>query len=210
MSTQPKYVPIILDSEKDWDPWLHYIYSIANEYGVKRYINPFEPFPGLPVSPDKPTPTMVKADIAVWSDTNSPITQYTPVLREWHYRQAMFSELDPAEREQLRFLNEEYSEDKRVYRKRTEALAKVLIEIIRTVSVKHTTYTKGETTHEVMVKLKNRFRQSDYARKMELQVNWDSLCHTTKVHDHDNWLDQWQTTYDECVEANLLTMLDNN
>ena len=44
-------------------------------------------------------------------------------------RPAVFSDLTADKREQLRWLNVDYDNDKRIYRKYTEALAKVRIEI---------------------------------------------------------------------------------
>ena len=44
-------------------------------------------------------------------------------------RPTAFSDLTSDEREQLRWLNVEYDDDKRIYRKHTEAIAKVRIEI---------------------------------------------------------------------------------
>jgi hypothetical protein len=114
-----------------------------------------------------------------------------------------YSDLDANEREQLRWMNVEYDDDKRIYRKHTEAIAKVRMEIQRTVAVRHFIYTRGETTHVVMVKLRDRFKQTDYAYMMEHHPIWTSLTKSTKVINTDDWLQKWETTYDECLELNF-------
>jgi hypothetical protein len=49
-----------------------------------------------------------------------------------------YSDLDANEREQLRWMNVEYDDDKRIYRKHTEAIAnKVRMEIQRTATILH-------------------------------------------------------------------------
>ncbi|PVH75543.1 hypothetical protein DL98DRAFT_593049 [Cadophora sp. DSE1049] len=187
VSTQSKNIPI-LDSERDWLPWSEYIFIIADEYGVKRYINPDILDPGLPVAPVRPTPEMIKPGVPGINGEPRPTT---------------YSDLDANEREQLRWMNVEYDDDKRIYRKHTEAIAKVRMEIQRTVAIRHFIYTRGETTHAVMVKLRDRFKQTDHARMMELHATWTSLTKSTKVINTDEWLQKWETTYDECLELNI-------
>src|SRR6266536_4996163 len=126
-----------------------------DEYRVKRYIDPDVDAPGLPTEPTRPSPVMVRNPIIVLASDPSQIETT---------RLAVFSDLTADEREQLRWLNVDYDDDKRIYRKHTEALAKVRIEIQRTVDQRHYTYTNAATTHAVMVKLRNRFKQTDHAR----------------------------------------------
>ena len=46
-SSEHSNIPI-LDTEKDWLPWSEYIFTLADEYGVKCYIDPDIVAPGLP------------------------------------------------------------------------------------------------------------------------------------------------------------------
>ena len=170
---------LILDTEKDWLPWSEYIFTLTDEYGVKGYIDPDIVAPGLPSEPTRPSPAMVRP-ITLVTASHPPQIDYT--------RPTAFSDLTSDEREQLRWLNVEYDDDKRIYRKHTEAIAKVRIEIQRTVAKRHFTYTRAATTHAVMVKLRNRFKQTDYARMMELRSAWESLMRSTKVADTNEWL----------------------
>ena len=64
--------------------------------------------------------------------------------------------------EQLCWLNVDYDNNKRIYHKHTKALAKVWIKIQQTVDQQHYTYTNAATTHVVMVKLHNQFKQTDH------------------------------------------------
>ena len=60
-------------------------------------------------------------------------------------------------------------------------------------------------THVVIVKLQNRFKQTNYTRKIELRTNWGSLAKSIKVTDANEWLQLWETipVYDDCHEINL-------
>ena len=145
---------LILDTEKDWLPWSEYIFTLTDEYGVKCYINPNIVALGLPYKPIRPSLTVVRPTTFVPA-SHPPQIDYT--------RPTAFSDLTSDEREQLRWLNVEYDDDKRIYRKYTEVITKVRIEIQRTVAKRHYTYARGATTHAVIVKLRNRFKQTDYA-----------------------------------------------
>jgi hypothetical protein len=119
-----------------------------------------------------------------------------------------FSQLSVDEREQLRWLNAHYDDDKRSYRKQLEALGKIRVRIQETVDPKHYVYTDGETAHEVLTQLKGRFKPTDYARKQELRATWMSLQKSTKVTETENWLQLWESTYDECKKASLPEVQD--
>ena len=89
-----------------------------------------------------------------------------------------------------------------------EALGKIRVRIQELVDPKHFVYTRGDTAHEVLSKLKARFKLTDYAKKQELRTAWASLQKSTKVIDTEGWLQLWETTYDECKEVNLPEVQD--
>ena len=96
-----------------------------DEYRVKRYIDPDIVALGLPSEPTRPSLTMIRPTTSVLAnDSTQPATT----------RPTLFSDLTADEYEQLRWLNVEYDDDKRIYRKHTEAIAKVRIEIQRIVA----------------------------------------------------------------------------
>jgi hypothetical protein len=71
-----------------------------------------------------------------------------------------------------------------------EALGKIRVKIQESVDPKHFVYTRGDTAHEVISKLKARFKPTDYAKKQELRNTWLNL----------HWLQMWETIYDECKD----------
>ena len=115
MASSESNIPI-LDTEKDWLPWSEYIFTLADEYGVKCYIDPDIIALGLPSEPTRPSPTVIRPTTFVPAS-------HPPQID--HTRPTAFSDLTSDEREQLRWLNVEYDDDKRIYRKHTEAIAKV-------------------------------------------------------------------------------------
>jgi hypothetical protein len=123
-------------------------------------------------------------------------------------RAANFSDLSSDEREQLRWLNADYDDNKRTYRKEMESLGKIRVKIQESVDPKHFVYTRGDTAHEVLSKLNARFKPTDYAKKQELRNTWLSLQKSTKVTETEDWLQMWETIYDECKEANLPEVQD--
>jgi hypothetical protein len=85
-------------------------------------------------------------------------------------REPRFSDLDANQREQLRWLNAKYDDNKRRYNKQTEALAKIQTRIQDTVDPIHFVYTKAPSPYDVIVRLAKRFKLTDYARKQELRT----------------------------------------
>lgn len=104
--TAKKNIPI-LDTEKDRIPWSEYIFTLADEHGVKGYINPDVASPRLPTQPIRPSPTII------WPTTVIPATQPDQGNST---RPTLFSDLTADEREQLRWLSTEYDDDKRIFR----------------------------------------------------------------------------------------------
>ena len=92
MAESPPKIKLTLDTEKDWIPWLEYIFTLADEYGVKDYIDPNIPFLGLPTEPIRPSPSVIRPMVFVPA-IYSPQIDYT--------RPILFSDLTPDEREQL-------------------------------------------------------------------------------------------------------------
>jgi hypothetical protein len=90
-------------------------------------------------------------------------------------REPWFSDLDADQREQLRWLNADYNDDKRRYNKQTEALAKIRTRIQDTVDLMHFVYTKAPSPYDVLVRLAKRFQLTDYAKKQELRKTWLGL-----------------------------------
>ena len=45
---------------QDWIPWSEYIFTLADEYRVKGYIDPDILSPGFPTEPIRPSPTIIR------------------------------------------------------------------------------------------------------------------------------------------------------
>jgi hypothetical protein len=103
----------------------------------------------------EPSPANVKANIRVPS-ASGPDT----------YREPTYLDLNSEEREYLRWLTNKYDNDHRIYRQQFEALGKLRVKIQETVNPKHFNYTRAESAYEVMVKLKGRFKPTDYNQQI--------------------------------------------
>ena len=70
MASSESNLPI-LDTEKDWLPWSEYIFTLADEYGVKCYIDPNIVAPGLPSK-------LVRLLLAIVRPTTFVLASYPP------------------------------------------------------------------------------------------------------------------------------------
>ena len=157
----------------------------------------------MPTEPTRPTASDVKSNIAIPESSRTPDGPTSRAPR--------FSDLTPDEKEQLRWLQEEYIEDRKAYRRKKEALAKIRTKIQESIDPDHFVYTMDqESTYDIMVKLKNRFKPTDLARKKDLKREWLALSKTGKTTDVDQWLQNWETKYDECRKLNIAEVQDDN
>jgi hypothetical protein len=222
----------ILDTEKDWIPWLESILILADQYDVREYIDPDVKVtgPGLPTEPKRPEVTDIRSETLIvtvtsgsQSSTPGPssgtIQSSTPTVTVTAgsssetpgsssettptSRPTLYSDLNTDEREAFRWLTVQYDDDKKTYHRKREAIAKIRAKIQETVALRHHTYLRRPTCHEVMVRLRDRFKPTDYARTADLRNKWLGLCRATKVTDMDYFLQEFETTYDECLEVKL-------
>ncbi len=126
--------PMILVTEKDWEPWIELIKTVALEYDLWEHIDPSTPWAQVPrlVQPVRPTPATVKPPQAAAALSSSS----SQALAD-----TKFLDLDANEKEQLRRLDDEYQFDHKVYKQQTEALAKLRSKVQATVSKDNLTYT---------------------------------------------------------------------
>ena len=187
---------VILTTQKDWRSWKDNIDIYADQFGIRSYIDPSKPDPGLPKEPKRPIVTDIKA-------TTPDTTADRDADGNYPHRTTLYSDLSPSEQDHLRLLMLQYDEDKRYWRKQVEGMAKLRVKIQETVAVDNHVYTRGPTAYAAIVKLQNRFKPTDEARESELTDTWNTLVGTNKVSDIDTWLQAWETTYDECLELKL-------
>jgi hypothetical protein len=174
----------ILKTKENYPNWLEYILIIADQHGVKEYINPDTAEKAVPDDPVRPSPAIVKEGAT------------------------LYSQLNTDEKDHLKWLITQYDDELRTTRKIRDGIADVRKEIQETVAEEHFTYTKGKC-REVMIKLKNRFKATDYQLKEKYSKTWEGLKKSTKVLEMDAWLTQWENTYDECIELKMPIVQDD-
>jgi hypothetical protein len=124
-------------------------------------------------------------------------------VRAGNVRPPLFADLTLEERSHFHWLVQDYQEEKKEFNSRVKAIAKLKTRIIETVDSTHFVYTQGPTTHAAMLRLQQRFKPTDFTRAAELREQWDSLSRTTVVVNFPEWLQKWETTYDECLELEM-------
>ena len=113
-------------------------------------------------------------------------------------RPTLYSALIEDQREQLRFLQREYEYNRKSYDQRRAALSDLELYIQRTIHPTKLSYTyKCDLAYQMLVNLKNRFAPTDEAREQELIQTWKKLQKGPKGQDVENWLQKWETTYDD-------------
>lgn len=228
---------IILSTSKDYAYWIELIKTAALEQDIWKYINPDAAFPILfPPEPVRPSPSTVKGPIIVPQTTRQAAqlgasnpaqgtrsqasssastlasTQSTPDILSQspvNSREPQYSDLNQDERDYLRSLVSQYEEDRRDYKRQKEALARIRTKIQETLDPRHFVYARDESPYKVLVRLQERFRPTDYARKQELRTTWLSLQRTNKVTDLEAWLQSWESCYDDCLEIGLPDVQDD-
>ena len=78
------------------------------------------------------------------------------------------------------------------HRRQREALAKLRTRIKETLDPKFYFYAKDDTPYEMLVRLRDRFRPSDYSHAQEVRTTWFGLQKGNKVTDVEAWLQSWQ------------------
>ena len=187
--------PVILVTEKDWEPWIELIKTVSLEYDLWEHIDPSTPWAQVPrlVQPVRPTPATVKPLQAAAASSSSS----SQALAD-----TKFSDLDANEKEQLRRLDDEYQFDRKVYKQQTEALAKLRSKVQATVSKDNLTYTYNcDHVWHMLSNLKNRFAPTDWAREHKVVNDWIKVVRRpTRGVEVEKWLQDLETAYDKAVE----------
>ena len=225
----PSYSSVVLSTSKDYDNWIEIIKTAALKQDIWRFINPDLLAPLEPIEPSRPTLT----DVADPIETRVPAPGISRQLRSatvqgesslssqeqgtpartptppppptiLALRPPRFSDLDADQKEYLHVLNQRYESDHRRYLKEREALADIRGKIQETIDPKHLVYTKNDFPHTTLVKLREKFKPSDHAKKLEIRSRWITLQNTNKTPvDTEVWLQQWEICYDECLEQRI-------
>lgn len=205
MSSAHTTVPV-LSSEPNWKPWYGYFVSVAEKHEVDVYLNLDDPdAPRKPTAPIEPTISDVAADIVLQLPSTTPSSSSTNSSYTQTTRPPKYSDLTADERDEYRRLQARYDKDEKEYKKKMQALRDLKLEVHRTVDVKHhNAYLNPKyDLYTILTKLRDRFKPTDFAETKRLRDTWESLCRTTRVMNHDAWVQQVRMCYDECMEANL-------
>ena len=122
---------VILALEKDQESQIELIKTVSLEYDLQEHIDPSTLWAQVLrlVQPIRPTPATVKPQATVATESSTLLTE------------TKFSDLDADEKEQLRRFDDEYQYDQKVYKQKTEALAKLRSKVQATVSKDNLPYT---------------------------------------------------------------------
>jgi hypothetical protein len=141
--------------------------------------------------PIKPTPadTISTAQAGSSSSTIVPLT---------------VNDLDDRQFRTFNLLNRGWELEFKQYEKKKLALAQLKTRINESIKREYLTYTlKADTTYHALVNLKNRFAPSDDTIEEDLMARWDKLQKLSRGQDIGLWLQEWETTFDDCKERDM-------
>jgi len=182
-TTTPRVSVVVLNTSSDWHEWIYVIKLKATVSDIWEHINPDTPKDDIPAlsEPERPTPSEVRQAATRIAD------------------------LSAAEREEYQDLIRQYRRDLDLYDRRKRGIATIQNHIIESLNRKHLIYTFDcDTTHDILVSLKNRFKPTNEARERELTLQYQRLkTLTTRNMNMEDWLLQWEKTCRECRQLNL-------
>jgi hypothetical protein len=180
--TNVQRLAITLNSPSDWEIWIDMIENRARIANVWQFINP----------------TIEKDELPMLTSPTFPMS------RDVNPRKSIVSELTPEELEELKALRNNYKIRNREYEQQKSSIESLHTLVHETVSRTYYTYLiKKSTLYDMLQALKQRVAPSDKARELELIAQYQKLKQTPKNQNIESWLRQWETTYNNCIEANL-------
>jgi hypothetical protein len=173
---------VILSTSADWDEWLELMKTKAIGEKVWKYLDPSTPKDQLPtlIEPVRPTPADVNPN------------------------KTLLSQLDEDEKDELELRREQYRDELAKYNRQETAIANFPSHIQESISRNFLVYTFGaETTHDMLVALRQRVAPTDEARMLELIGKYNKLKKAPRSQDLESWFQQWERTYREATKINL-------
>ncbi len=154
MSSTPKPITCVLNGPGDWNEWMDSIETAAKIAKIWQYVNPEttrEAQPAL-AEPAYPVPSDVKAGAQRLQD------------------------LSPVEREELQARRHLWNQQHAKWERQEEALAQMESRIRESIAKSFLSYTrKCEDAHEMLTKLKDRFKPTNDTRKDEVIAKYQQL-----------------------------------
>ena len=184
----PVRTTIILTGPNDWDEWIEVVKTKAEAGRIWDYVDPSKS--------KEEVKTLSRPEIPMAKDVNP--------------GKNTMAELTPDEQEELKLLRFDYKHRVQLYERQDIALSSLKGYIQETISRTFLSYTfKKESTHEVLIALKQRVAPTDRARKLELSQRYARLRKTPKSQSVEVWLQSWEQTYTECKDLKLPIVEDN-
>ena len=186
---------IVLKSEKDWESWIWLMERTAQQGRIWQYVNP-DGDGGTPRAPARPTIQDVRTEQVEVNPARPNATPPIPAT----YRDPVYEDLDPVQREHFRSLTKEYDDDKAEYKLQVKNIDQLWTKIIEQTDSEHVLYTKGKDVREVLGKLRDKFKPTDYTRRKTVLDTWGKLQRAKHVHDYEKYITTWLYTYNELEE----------
>lgn len=178
----------ILTSPSDWDSWFSVIRSKAKSNNIWQFIDPTTKKEDLPklVEPRFPLPTMIKPT----ATTDESLTS--------------------AELLQLMTLRADYPDAKKQWRHQKQALLNICVIIKESIAIQHLVYVEDcdDSAYEMIKALHLRLAPTDQSRKAELIAQYHKLGRFTKGSSVDDYLRDWESTYNRCKLLNIAEVQD--
>ena len=182
MSSTPKPITCVLNGPGDWNEWMDSIETAAKIAKIWQYVNPEttrEAQPAL-AEPAYPVPSDVKAGAQRLQD------------------------LSPVEREELQARRHLWNQQHAKWERQEEALAQMESRIRESIAKSFLSYTrKCEDAHEMLTKLKDRFKPTNDTCKDEVIAKYQQLQRPPKNRDLSTWLQRWDEVFDEGEELEI-------
>ena len=188
---------VILKGPENWDKWIELIKTASTKGDIWEYVNP----DSLDML-ESDTQTEAPSGRTVLKKLVEPIRPTPSLIAE--DEGVKYSDLDDDQREQLRVAQTDYTYDLRKFDLKKTALGEIRVKIQETIHEDLLEYTfRKDSAYDMLVALKDRCAPTDDIRERELIATWKTLQTYQKGTDIDQWLKQWETSYDKCREMKL-------
>lgn len=199
---------IILNSPDNWKVWLQLKRHACVAKEIWPYLDPSISDENIMVipTPIAPTPNTVKGGRkkrVMGNPTTSPDGGGPIEVVTHPERDHIVEDLSGIEREELRFLRDQYTRKESEVKAMTRAMGELVENIYATLDTEFITLLEDTTSaRQMLVILKNYFAPSDLAAEDSLLDDWHQLANkpTTEV---EIWLNKWDMLYKQGVKLVL-------
>jgi hypothetical protein len=187
-------ISIVLKGEENWFEWVNEAETVARTADIWEYIDPEVRSEDIPkLSPPK-EPRI--EDVLVGSET--------PSSTETEPQADPLQNITPLQFQKLSYLTNQYQVKEKRYLAKKALIQDMRAAIYQSILADYVTYTSDcVTTHEIIRKLRDRFKPSTQARERQLIREYHSLRQADKAQKYEPWLLQWDIIVKKCRNINL-------